>query len=103
MKYDIIFSPIAAQDLRSLSAFERSQVRDAIERHLRHQPKHISRSRIKRLRGFSKPQYRLRVGDFRVFYDVVEKQVQILIIVNKKQAEDWLNKKGVTDEKNRPR
>ena len=103
MKYDVILSPMAVQDLSSSSAFERGQVRDAIEQHLRHEPTHLSRSRIKRLRGFSKSQYRLRVGDIRVFYDVVEDQVQILTIIGKKQAEAWLKKKGTSNEKGRPR
>jgi hypothetical protein len=41
-------------------------VRDTISRHLRHEPTKVSKSRIKRLRGLSQPQYRLRVGDIRV-------------------------------------
>ena len=50
----------------------------------------VSRSRIKRLRGLSKPQYRLRVGDVRVFYDVTETTVEILAIVAKLEAYSWL-------------
>jgi mRNA interferase RelE/StbE len=40
--------------------------------HLRHGPTKLSKSRIKRLRGLEQPQYRLRVGETRVFYDVTE-------------------------------
>ena len=40
------------------------------QRHLRHDPRKVSRSRIKRLRGVRRPQFRLRVGEIRVFYDV---------------------------------
>jgi len=32
-----------------------AEVRDALERHLRHEPTRVSKSRIKRLRGLSQP------------------------------------------------
>lgn len=83
MRYKIILSPLAVIEFRSLSAFERAQVRDAIERHLRHEPTRASRSRIKRIRGFRKPQYRLRIGDLRVFYDVAGDRAEILTIIKK--------------------
>jgi mRNA-degrading endonuclease RelE of RelBE toxin-antitoxin system len=54
----------------------------------------VSRSRIKRLKGVERPQFRLRVEDVRVFYDVSEKRVEILAIVLKEDAEDWLAKVG---------
>jgi mRNA-degrading endonuclease RelE of RelBE toxin-antitoxin system len=40
--------------------------------------------------GLSKPQYRLRVGDVRVFYDVSESTVEVLAIVLKAEAASWL-------------
>jgi len=94
MRYEIEFAPQAAQDYRNLDAHVRGGVRDAIEVHLRHQPTKISKSRIKRLRGMSRPQFRLRVGDIRVFYDVTEKTVQVLVIVAKSQANEWLERCG---------
>jgi mRNA-degrading endonuclease RelE of RelBE toxin-antitoxin system len=54
----------------------------------------VSKSRIKRQKGLSKPQYRLRVGDVRVFYDVSEDVVEILAIVAKDDAREWLEKAG---------
>jgi mRNA-degrading endonuclease RelE of RelBE toxin-antitoxin system len=94
MRYEIEFAPEAAQDYRELDAHIRGAVRDAIEAHLRHQPTKTSKSRIKRLRGLSRPQYRLRVGDIRVFYDVGEVKVQVLAIVPKAQAQEWLERWG---------
>ncbi len=74
-------------------------MRDAIERNLRHQPNKISKSRIKRLRGLSRPQFRLRVGDdIRVFYDVTEDTVEVLAIVPKSEADQWLERYGESDE-----
>lgn len=94
MKYEIIFAPEAAQDLKRLSARDRATIRDTIEKHLRFEPEKVSKSRIKRLRGMRRPQYRLRVGDVRVFYDIVEDDVEILAIVQKSDAAEWLAEIG---------
>jgi mRNA interferase RelE/StbE len=98
MDYDIILAPEAVQDLRDLKANLRAEVRDAIETHLRHEPTKTSKSRIKRLRGLSRPQYRLRVGDIRVYYDVTEETVEVLAIVPKDESDRWLAEAGEPDE-----
>lgn len=94
MRFAIVLAPEAVDDLSSLKANLRSEVRKAIETHLRHEPRKTSRSRIKRLRGVTRPQYRLRIGDIRVFYDVAEETVEILAIVAKSEAESWLAEFG---------
>lgn len=94
MRYEIILAPEAVNDLKLLDAHLRTEIRDALERPLRHEPAKISKSRIKRLRGISKPQYRLRVGEIRVFYDVSKDAVEVLAIVAKSQSEAWLRKAG---------
>jgi mRNA interferase RelE/StbE len=94
MRFDILLSPEAVADLRALKANVRASVKEALETHLRHEPTKTSRSRIKRLRGLSKPQYRLRVEDVRVFYDVAGSTVEVLAIVPKAEAEKWLNQFG---------
>lgn len=76
MRYDLILAPDAVRGLRALSARQRAEVREALERHLRFEPTRTSRSRIKRLRGLRQPQYRLRVNEIRVFYDVTESTVK---------------------------
>jgi mRNA interferase RelE/StbE len=90
MLFAIVLAPEAVEDLRRLSANVRATVRTALETHLRHEPEKTSRSRIKRLRGMLRPQYRLRVGDIRVFYDVSGTTVEVLAIVAKSEAESWL-------------
>lgn len=94
MRYDVVLAPSAFESMRRLPARVRSRVRDALERHLRYQPTKVSRSRIKRLKGLSQPQYRLRVDEVRVFYDVTQKAVEVLAIVTKAEAEAWLKQKG---------
>ena len=90
MSFAIVLAPEAVADLERLKANLRSIVRTALETHLRHEPRKTSRSRIKRLRGVARPQYRLRVGDVRVFYDVTDTTVEILAIVAKSEAQSWL-------------
>jgi len=97
MRFDIILSPEAVDDLRKLNAYLRAAVRDAIEKHLRHELTKVSKSRIKRLRGLARPQYRLRVEEVRVFYDVSGGVVEVLAIVQKSEAESWLKKVGETE------
>jgi mRNA-degrading endonuclease RelE of RelBE toxin-antitoxin system len=97
MRFEIALAPQAVQDLRALPARLRAEVRDALEMHLRHEPEKRSKSRIKRLRGVSKPQFRLRVGEVRVFYDVRDEAVEVLAIVSKEQAQAWLEEHGTPD------
>lgn len=90
MPFAIVLAPEAVEDLKRLKANVRSMVLRALKVHLRHEPEKKSRSRIKRLRGLRRPQYRLRVDDVRVFYDVSGMTVEVLAIVAKSEAESWL-------------
>lgn len=94
MAYEVVLAPEAVRDLKRLKAHVRASARDAIERYLRHQPTRVSKARIKRLRSLSRPQFRLRVGEVRIFYDVSGKTVEILAIVPKSEADIWLKEAG---------
>jgi mRNA interferase RelE/StbE len=94
VRYEIIFAPEADEDIFSLRAIDRAKVLDTIELHLRYEPEKISKSRIKRLEGLERPQYRLRIDNIRVFYDVVytinEGIVEILAVKEKQTSIQWL-------------
>jgi len=94
MRYEIILAPEAIEDLHRLKANIRTAVRDGIEKHLRHQPLKRSKSRIKKLQGISRPQFRLRINEVRVFYDVNEGTVEILAIIPKSETQEWLKQYG---------
>jgi mRNA interferase RelE/StbE len=102
MRFEVVLAPGAVRALQALPARLRAEVRDAIETHLRHEPRKLSKSRIKRLRGMSQPQFRLRVGEIRVFYDVPDQTVEILAIVTKAQAQEWLDEEGTPDQDRSP-
>ncbi len=74
---------------------DRSGIVAAIETHLRHEPRKHSKTRIKRLQGLRQPEYRLRVADFRVYYDVADLEVHILAVLAKAQTYDWLQRHGL--------
>jgi mRNA-degrading endonuclease RelE of RelBE toxin-antitoxin system len=98
MRYEIVLSSQAVEDLMRLSAYHRSMVRDAIEIHLRYEPDRMGRSCIKRLRGIRRPQFCLRVDEFRIYYDISECEVEILAVVSKSEATDWLKIIGEKNE-----
>ena len=97
MRFNIVLAPEAVEDLHNLRASDRARIREALETHLRHEPSKVARSRIKRLRGVSRPQYRLRVDEFRVFYDITVRTVEVLAIVSKSEASSWLAKFGTVE------
>ena len=94
MKHDIILSPQARAQFHRLGAYDRAKVRNALDTHLAHRPAAVSKSRIKRLRGLQKPQFRLRVDDVRVFYDIEGSMVIVHGIVDKPHAAEWLAQEG---------
>lgn len=98
MAFEIVLAPEAAASVKALPAPVRTGVAEAIRWHLTHEPTKVSKSRIKRLRGLSQPQSRLRVDDIRVFYDVAETQVQVLAIVTNTEAQAWLDEQGTPAE-----
>jgi mRNA interferase RelE/StbE len=97
MPFEIILAPEAIEDVDGLKANVRATVLEGLETHLRHEPTKTSRSRIKRLKKMSQPQYRLRMGDVRVFYDVTEERVEVLAVVLKSEAAEWLAKHGKSE------
>ena len=94
MRYEIILSSEAVEDLKQLEVHIRAKVKDLIKVPLRHEPTKTSKSRIKRLKGLRHPQYRLRIDEIRVFYDAEGDKVEILAIILKSKATEWLEKSG---------
>jgi mRNA interferase RelE/StbE len=84
--FRIVVRPRAVGQIRRLRRVDAVTILDAIETHLHHEPDRVSRSRIKRLRGRGATTYRLRVGDFRVFYDVVEAEVIVIAVLHKRDT-----------------
>ena len=75
--YEIRYSPNVAEDLNELKVFARRQIMDSVDEQLSHVPTRETRRR-KILHGLippfdaDPPIWQLRIGQYRVFYDVDE-------------------------------
>jgi len=83
MQYRIRIVEDADAELCAVPVFYRRQIAKAIAELLGAEPDLESRSRIKRLIQPAASVYRLRVGDYRVFYDVEGDTVTVLHIRHK--------------------
>lgn len=83
--YDIQYADEAVADIRTLRAYDQRKVLDGIKEHLTHRPKSVSRTRIKAMVQPFWSQFRLRVEDFRVYYDVdgESHEVNVLRVLQK--------------------
>lgn len=80
MVYVLQFKPRVEKDLRALGAEDRKRVLTAIER----LDVDLSGD-VKRLTNFT-PEYRLRVGDYRVLFEVVERTVVVYCVLHRREA-----------------
>jgi mRNA-degrading endonuclease RelE of RelBE toxin-antitoxin system len=94
MPWEILVQELATEELESLRAFEQRQIVQAIEAQLSHQPNVVTRRR-KPLPALTPdfehvpPVWEIRIGAFRVFYDINEtaKQVHVRAIRRKGQGQ----------------
>jgi mRNA-degrading endonuclease RelE of RelBE toxin-antitoxin system len=70
MAFVIEFTQTAADHVRAMRKLDEQAVLNAIEQQLRHEPATETRNK-KRLGPNDVSNWELRVGDFRVFYDLV--------------------------------
>lgn len=96
MPHRIEYTALAIDQMRDLARHERRTVLDAVDEHLTHEPEKTSKSRIKRLRGFNVPAYRLRVGDWRIYYTVERRTVTVHGVAPKDHQDEWLSIYGKT-------
>jgi mRNA-degrading endonuclease RelE of RelBE toxin-antitoxin system len=82
MEYLIRYARQAEAHVAALPARQQRVVIDAVERHLRHEPTVVTRTR-KRMSQNPVAPWELRIGDLRAYYDVVhepEPTVQIVAV-----------------------
>jgi mRNA-degrading endonuclease RelE of RelBE toxin-antitoxin system len=92
-KFEIQIADLAVEELKGLRAFDRRRVVEEVGRHLGDQPTEISKNR-KRLDSavpnfeHVAPIWELRVGEFRVFYDVDEPAQIVFIRAVRRKRQD---------------
>ncbi len=90
MPFTLRYSDEALEQLKKMRPFDRAAILDQIEQILMVNPTLESKARVKLLRQPAPTQYRLRVGEFRVFYDVAGETVSVIQILSKEQAIAYL-------------
>lgn len=93
-RFSIEVAPHAEGDLAKLPRAISRLLLEEIKIRLAVQPLQEMKTRIKRLRGFAPPLYRLRVGDYRVYYRVVLQHVIILGAFHKKDSDRRLKRQS---------
>ena len=93
MPFDLQYSEEALARVKRLRRFDQVEILAQIEKMLLVNPTLVSKAKIKLLRQPAPTQYRLRVGEYRVFYDVEGQEVRILQILSKKEALGYLGDK----------
>jgi mRNA-degrading endonuclease RelE of RelBE toxin-antitoxin system len=83
LPYSIEISPLALEELKLIKAYYRQQIIDAIDEQLTHEPSVETRNR-KRLDAepdlpFERPVWQLRIGSYRVFYDLNEEERTVVV------------------------
>lgn len=80
MRYDVQFKPRAVRDIERLPSRIQAQVLARIE-----EMSNDLKGDVKRLTNFT-PEFRLRVGDYRVLFEVEEKTIVIYRIRHRREA-----------------
>jgi mRNA interferase RelE/StbE len=94
--YEIRLAPAAARAFKKLPADGRERVRQALrtqaERAARGSRGKRGGKTVKAIRGRADRFFRLRVGDHRVMYDVIDEERTVLVlgIVHRRDLERWL-------------
>ena len=82
--FRIEYAEGVANDLACLRAYERSLILDCIEKQLQDNP--VQQTRQKKILvglippwEYMEPVWELRIGEFRIFYDVNEEEMNVII------------------------
>ena len=81
--FSIEIKPEAIKHLAGIKRYYAVQIITSVEKYLRYTPDKPTPPRIKILRGHQQATYRLREGDYRIFYDVMGGAVKVTAILHK--------------------
>lgn len=88
--FSVVFEKGALRDMEKLPWEVRRDILTQVQKYLVERPQEPIKTRIKRLLHLKTPLYRLRVGDYRVYYRVKFGEVVILAVLHKRESERWL-------------
>lgn len=82
MAFELVLFELAGRELASLRAFDRRRILEEAEQQLTHEPE-VETKRRKPLKNvmaifdFDEPLWELKVGEYRVFYDVNRRAMRV--------------------------
>jgi len=90
--YEIEYTPEAFEDLGSFRKFEQGHILDEVDAQLQYEPNVETRNR-KQLRPNAVAEWELRIGNFRVFYDVFQaaKVVRVEAVGYKRRSQLFIH------------
>jgi mRNA interferase RelE/StbE len=83
MNYEVRYSDRALEQIKLLRAYDKAAILERIDQMLTTEPTRAGKTAIKLLQQPAPTQYRLRAGDFRIFYNVEGDVVRIVEIMTK--------------------
>jgi len=90
LAFDLIYHPdVTDVDIPALNKRLKTRIRKAIETRLATEPHNFGEPLRKTLKGY----WKLRVGDYRVVFKIVKKEVRILGIIHRKKVYDKVVKR----------
>ncbi|MBI4825735.1 MAG: type II toxin-antitoxin system RelE/ParE family toxin [Nitrospirae bacterium] len=90
MGFDLIYHPdVRDIDIPALDKKLRTRIKKAIETRLSTEPHKFGEPLRKTLKGY----WKLRVGDYRVVFKIVNKEVRIFGIIHRKKVYDLVGKR----------
>lgn len=80
---------VKTDDLPAIDAKNRDRIRKAIETRLMNEPQRYGEPLRKNLKGY----WKLRVGDYRIVFKVVNAEVRVLGIMHRKEVYEKIKKR----------
>ncbi|MBU0591339.1 type II toxin-antitoxin system RelE/ParE family toxin [Candidatus Micrarchaeota archaeon] len=91
MKLKVVISESAKKEFLHLMPEIQKRLKKAFDELSDNPYENRSDADIKKLRGAYKPPfYRIRIGDYRIIYAVVENEIRITSIIHRKKGYKWL-------------
>jgi mRNA-degrading endonuclease RelE of RelBE toxin-antitoxin system len=91
-RFRVVFSPTAVRDAESIEAAAAIRLVKDIKSYLEVPPVPFGKSRIKKISGFDPDLFRLRSGDFRVYYRLCGEELVMLAVTRRKDSRKRLRR-----------
>jgi len=89
MSFRLLYHRAIKKDLKAIPKKEQNRIKRALEQKIAVDPAYFGQA----LKGSLKPSFKFRVGNYRIIYDVVGKDIHVLMIAHRKSVYEEANKR----------